>query len=66
MRTSNRKHLNSGIYERIGTIQMSAAERSATIAAHEEGEQIAEAILSAAHVLRLLVTLPNLKPSFKH
>ena len=66
MKTATRNSMNSTIYERIGTIRISAAERAAAIAAMQEGEEIAQAVLNAAHVLRLLVSVPNLKPSFRH
>ena len=66
MRTANKNGINSNVYERIETIRISADERAAAIAALREGEEIAEAILSVAHVLRRLVSVPNLKPSFKH
>jgi hypothetical protein len=65
MRTSTKTLSNSTIYDRISAIRMSKGERAATIAAMNEGEKIAEAILSVAHVLRLLVAIPTLKPNFK-
>jgi len=65
MRT-NKTFLNTGIYKRIAAIQISADERELAVEALKEGESIADAILSAAHFLRLLFTLPHLKPAFKH
>jgi len=66
MKTATKNSMNSKIYERIGTIRISAAERATAIAAMQEGEEIAQAVLNAAHVLRLLVSMPNLKPSLRH
>ena len=66
MKTATKNSMNSTIYERIGTIRISAAERATAIAAMQEGEEIAQAVLNAAHVLRLLVSMPNLKPSLRH
>ena len=65
MSTLNKSIDNSGIYERITTIRMSQSERTSAIAAMAEGEQIADVILSVAHVLRLLLAMPNLRPTFK-
>ncbi len=65
MSTLNKSNDNSIIYERIATIRMSRGERTSAIAAMAEGEQIAEAILNVAHVLRLLLAMPNLRPTFK-
>ncbi len=62
----NRNVVNSSIYERIGSIQMSQGERALAVAAMEDGEKIAELILNVAHVLRLFFTTPGLKPSFKN
>jgi hypothetical protein len=45
---------------------LSHGECATAIAALDDGEKIADLILSVAHFLRLLFTLPKLKPSFKH
>jgi hypothetical protein len=58
--------LTSIIYERIESIGISRGERDAATAALLGGERIAEAILGMAHVLRLLVSIPNLRPAFAH
>jgi hypothetical protein len=58
--------MNSNIYARIESLPLSHGERASAIAALSDGEKIADLILSAAHVLRLLFTMPRLKPSFKH
>jgi hypothetical protein len=66
MRTKINTTLTSTIYERIESIGISRGERDAATAALLGGEKIAEIILSVAHVLRLLVTIPNLRPAFAH
>ncbi len=66
MTTTNITIVNSSIYERIESIQMSQGERAVAVAAMEDGEKIAELILNVAHVLRLFFTTPGLKPSFKN
>jgi hypothetical protein len=66
MTTANRNHLDSNIYARIESLPLSCGERTSAIAALDDGEKIAKAILSVAHILRLLFTMPRLKPSFKH
>lgn len=66
MTTTKRTNLNSSAYERIAAIRMSPGERVAAIEALQDGDRIAEAILSIARVLRLLVTTPHLKPILKH
>ena len=65
MSAPNKSNENSSIYERIATIRMSQSERTSAIAAMAEGEQIADVILSVAHILRLLLAMPNLRPTFK-
>jgi len=65
MSTLNKSNDNSIVYDRIATIRMSQSERTSAITAMAEGEQIAKAILSVAHVLRLLLAMPNLRPTFK-
>ena len=47
------------------TIELSAAERTEAVTGLQVGEKVADAILAAAHVLRLLVAVPALKPTFK-
>jgi hypothetical protein len=66
MRPENRNIANSKVYERLATIQMSRRERNKAVSALAISESVAAAILSAAHVLRLLFAVPHLKPSFKH
>jgi hypothetical protein len=66
MKTVNRNTVESNVYKRIGKLRISSGERAEAIRALQEGERIAEIILGIAHVLRLLVTMPHLKPSFKH
>jgi hypothetical protein len=66
MRTKINTTLTSTIYERIESIGISRGERDAATAALLGGERIAEAILGMAHVLRLLVSIPNLRPAFAH
>lgn len=66
MSTLNKSNENSSIYERIATIRMSQSERTSALAAMADGEQIADAILSVAQVLRRLLAVPNLRPSLKH
>ena len=61
----NKTVLNTGIYNRIEAIPMSAGERQRAVEALRNGENIADAILSAAHFLRLLVTMPHLNPVLK-
>ena len=61
----NKTALNTGIYNRIEAIPMSAGERQRAVEALQNGENIADAILSVAHVLRLLVTMPHLNPVLK-
>jgi len=63
--STNKTALNTGIYNRIEAIAMSAGERQRAVEALRNGENIADAILSAAHFLRLLVTMPHLRPSLK-
>ena len=65
MITNTKTLSNSVIYDRISAIRMSSGDRAAAIAAMDDGEKIATAILKFAHVLRLLVAVPTLKPSFK-
>ena len=66
MRTKINTTLTSTIYERIESIGISRGERDVATAALLGGERIAEAILGMAHVLRLLVSIPNLRPAFAH
>ena len=66
MRIKINTTLTSTIYERIESIGISRGERDAATAALLGGERIAEAILGMAHVLRLLVSIPNLRPAFAH
>ena len=66
MKLENSNSLDSNVYERIGAIPLSHSERSAAIAALEDGERIADGILAIAHVIRLFFTMPGLKPDFKH
>lgn len=58
-------HLDSDIYARLAAINLSSGERASAIEAARDGEKIADAILRVAHVLRLLVAVPALKPNFK-
>jgi hypothetical protein len=62
----NRTASNSAPYTNLSAVQMSAGERKRAFAALKEGELIADVILRVAHALRLLVTMPGLKPTFKH
>jgi hypothetical protein len=62
MRTEMNTTLTSDIYETIENIGISRGERDAATAALRGGERIAEVIIGAAHVLRSLVTIPNLRP----
>jgi hypothetical protein len=57
--------VNTGIYKRIEAIPMSTGERRRAVEALQNGENIADAILSVARVLRLLVTMPHLNPALK-
>lgn len=66
MNAVNRNAVESNIYKRIEKLRISSGERAEAIRALQGGERIAEIILGIAHVLRLLVTMPHLKPSFKH
>lgn len=66
MTTENRNLLNSDVYARLATVRLSGSERENAVAALQDGEKIAEAILTVARFLRLLVAIPALKPSFKH
>lgn len=65
MTTSN-SNVNSKVYERINAIPMSSGERRRAVTAMQDGELIAELILSIAHAVRLFFTTPGLKPSLKH
>jgi len=66
MTIEKRNLSNSDVYARIAAIRMNGSERETAVAALQDGEKIANLILTAAHYLRLLVALPALKPSFKH
>jgi hypothetical protein len=66
MQTKINTTLTSIIYERIESIGISRGERDAATAALLGGERIAEAILGMAHALRLLASIPNLRPAFAH
>lgn len=66
MTTTNRNRLNSNIYTRIESMPMSYGERTSAIAALDDGEKIAEVIVSVTNALRSLFTSQALKPSFKH
>jgi hypothetical protein len=65
MNASKINKSNSITYERIAAIPLSRRERVETIEALHVGEQITEALLEIARVLRLLVTTPHLNPAFK-
>ena len=56
---------NSAVYAVLSNIRLSHAERAAAVAALQDGEKIAETIVQIAHYLRLLVSVPALKPNFK-
>ena len=66
MTTKNISLSNSNVYARLAAVRLSGSERENAVAALQDGEKIAEAILSVARFLRLLVATPALKPSFKH
>lgn len=66
MKTTVKNASNSVIYDRIKTIRISASARSQALRRLQWAEQATATILRVAHVLRLLVTMPNLKPTFKH
>ena len=66
MKTALKKASNSVIYDRIKTIRISASARSQALRRLQWAEQATATILRVAHVLRLLVAMPNLKPNFKH
>jgi hypothetical protein len=66
MKTALKKASNSVIYDRIKTIRISASARSQALRRLQWAEQATATILRVAHVLRLLVAMPNLKPTFKH
>jgi hypothetical protein len=66
MKTKNISLSNSNVYARLAAVKLSRSERENAVAALQDGEKIAEAILSVANFLRLLVTTPALKPNFKH
>ena len=66
MRTTLKKTANSVIYDRIKMIPISAGARSQALRRLQWAEQATATILRIAHVLRLLVAMPNLKPNFKH
>ena len=66
MKTALKKASNSVIYDRIKTIRISASARSQALRRLQWAEQATATILRVAHVLRLLIAMPNLKPTFKH
>ena len=65
MTSKLQKYSNSEIYAGLAAIELSAAERTEAVTGLQVGEKVADAILAAAHVLRLLVAVPALKPTFK-
>jgi hypothetical protein len=65
MTSKVQKYSNSEIYAGLAAIQLSAEQRAEAVAGLQVGEKIADAVLATAHVLRLLVAVPALKPSFK-
>lgn len=64
--STKKTEVNTGIYKRIEAIPMSTGERRRAVEALQNGEYIADAILGAAHFLRLLVTMPHLNPALKN
>ena len=66
MKNALKKASNSVIYDRIKTIPISAGARSQALRRLQWAEQATATLLRVAHVIRLLVAMPNLKPNFKH
>ena len=66
MKNALKKASNSVIYDRIKTIRISAGARSQALRRLQWAEQATATLLRVAHVIRLLVAMPNLKPNFKH
>ena len=65
MRNANQKTLDSGIYARLQDVQMSEAERRGAVAALEQAEQFAGAILWLSERFSEIGHL-FLRPSLKH
>jgi hypothetical protein len=65
MRNANQKTLNSGIYARLQSMQMSESDRQGAVTALEQAEQIAGAILWISEKFSEIGQV-FLRPSLKH
>ena len=65
MTTKVKNYSNSEVYASLAAVRISAKKRAEAVEALQIGEKIADAALAVAHVLKLLVAVPALKPTFK-